>query len=232
MSLAREASLEQQLISLVKGSRSIMRALVAARSLGLGSWCIGAGAVRNLVWDHLHGFEVETPPADVDLVFFDANHLGKDFERFLEIQLSRVEPAFCWECVNQATVHTWLKPSGGKVEVPFLSLEEGIASWPEIATCVGLTLTASEKIEVHAPHGLADLFDQVIRWNPERVSPEVYLERVASKRFTQRWPKVRVLPLPEGREEASHGATWGAAQASGKSLNQWATDVLQTAARA
>lgn len=34
----------------------LMTALRSVRALGLGSWCIGAGAIRNLVWDTLHGF--------------------------------------------------------------------------------------------------------------------------------------------------------------------------------
>ncbi len=193
MDLASEAFLEGKLISLALGSRSTMRALVAARSLGLSSWCIGAGAVRNLVWDHLHGFAVETAPEDVDLVFYDASKLSKEFERLLESQLALLEPDFSWEVVNQATVHTWLKSYAGTQVEPFQSLAEGVASWPEIATCVGITLTASERIEVVAPHGLADLFEMVIRWNPERVSRGVYAERIARKRFSERWPRVKVL---------------------------------------
>jgi len=45
-----------------------------------------------------------------------------------------------------------------------MSLIEGVASWPEIAT-VAVTLTPSGSIEVIAPHGLDDLFDMVVRWN-------------------------------------------------------------------
>lgn len=49
--------LREQLISIVRASAWFMPALEAVRSLHLNSWCIGAGAVRNLVWDHLHGYE-------------------------------------------------------------------------------------------------------------------------------------------------------------------------------
>jgi hypothetical protein len=94
MDIENEASLEGKLISLALRSRSTMRALAAARSLALSSWCIGAGAVRNLVWDHLHGFEFETKPEDVDLVFYDANDLSEDFEGLLQSKLALVEPEF------------------------------------------------------------------------------------------------------------------------------------------
>ena len=59
---------------------------------------------------------------------------------------------------------------------------------------MGITLTPSGRIEVIAPHGLDDLFDMVVQWNPARASREIHLERVASKRFAERWPKVRVVP--------------------------------------
>ena len=44
-----------QLCAIARASPPLMQALAAARDLGLASWCIGAGAVRNRVWDHLHG---------------------------------------------------------------------------------------------------------------------------------------------------------------------------------
>jgi hypothetical protein len=46
---------------------------------------------------------------------------------------------------------------------------------------------------VIAPHGLDDLFAMVVRRNPARVSVATYRERVAGKRYAQRWPKVRVI---------------------------------------
>lgn len=193
MVLASETSLESKLVSLAQSSESTMRLLRAGKSLGLRSWCIGAGAVRNLVWDHLHGFKEETKLEDVDIVFYEASNLSRELEQLLERKLAAAEPAVKWEVINQASVHQWLNQSTGKTARPFQSLAEGIASWPEVATCVGLYLSATNKVEVVAPHGLADLFDLVVRWNPERAPKAVYLERVARKRFSERWPKVKVL---------------------------------------
>ncbi len=48
-----------------------MRTLQVVRGLGLLDWAIGAGFVRNAVWDQLHGFDTMTPLADVDVLFFD-----------------------------------------------------------------------------------------------------------------------------------------------------------------
>jgi hypothetical protein len=39
-----------------------------ARDLNLPDWAIGAGFVRNAVWDHLHGYEFATPLNDIDVL--------------------------------------------------------------------------------------------------------------------------------------------------------------------
>ena len=87
----------------------------------------------------------------------------KKFEHLLESKLALAEPSFNWEVVNQAGVHRWLKSHATQVGQPFRSLAEGVASWPEVATCVGVALTGSGQIEVIAPHGLSDLFEMAIR---------------------------------------------------------------------
>ncbi len=189
------ASHERKLVELVTATPWLMQALSAVRSLGLASWCIGAGAIRGLVWDHLHGFEAPSALADVDVVFFDADDPSPDRERHLKRLLDERLPGLAWEVVNQAAVHHWYATPEGRMVEPLRSLEEGIASWPEYATCVGVSLDAAGAVRVIAPHGLADLFDRVVRWNPTRVPPAVYLDRVARKRFTERWPQVRVVPV-------------------------------------
>ena len=70
----------------------------------------------------------------------------------------------------------------------------GVGTWPEIATCVGVFLRADDSIGVVAPHGLDDLFQLVVRHNPVRADAQTYRERVASKRFTERWPLLSICP--------------------------------------
>ncbi len=152
------------LVEIVKGSPWFMDALRAVASLGLGSWCIGAGAVRNLVWDHLHGYT----------------------------QPSRL-PDLPWEATNQAGVHLWFKSCCGQPVAPLHSLHEAVASWPEYASCVGVTLDGAENIDVISPWGLEDLFSMVVRRNPIRASARTFLQRVEQKQYLRRWPRVRVV---------------------------------------
>ena len=57
-----------------------MKQLRAVRTLALPDWCIAAGFVRNRVWDHLHGIAPPRPPADIDVLYYDATDLSKERE--------------------------------------------------------------------------------------------------------------------------------------------------------
>lgn len=146
-----------------------MAALRVARSLDLPDWALAAGAVRGLVWDHLHAF-APAPPSDLDLVYFDPD---------LNPAPSLPAP---WDVVNQASVHHW------RPIAPLRSTADGIAGWPETATCVGLRLEADGQLTVFAPFGLDDLFAGRLRPNPRCTDPKAYTERLARKDFAARWP--------------------------------------------
>lgn len=170
-----------------------MSALYATRALGLPSWCIGAGAVRNLVWDKLHDFHIPSPLSDIDVAFFDASIVSAERDAELQNKLVATLPSLPWEVTNQAGVHLWFKNHFGYEVAPLESLEEAIASWPEFATAVGVTLLADDSIQVIAPHGLEDLFALKVRRNPIRVSASTYRQRVQQKQFELRWPKVKII---------------------------------------
>jgi len=169
-----------------------MRALRAARALGLPDWCIGAGAVRNLVWDHLHGHPAPSPLADIDLAYFDADE-PPGMEREHQARLALSSPELPWEVTNQAHVHHWFEQHFGHAVPPLRSLPEAVASWPEYATAVGLRLLPDDTLDLIAPLGLADLFEMRVRRNPARVSLDTYRQRVATKQYGQRWPRVVVV---------------------------------------
>jgi hypothetical protein len=63
-----------------------MSLLRAARAVDLPDWFVGAGVIRNIVWDHLLGYAIPTPPADVDVVFFDPHDLSAARDAAAEAQ--------------------------------------------------------------------------------------------------------------------------------------------------
>jgi uncharacterized protein len=189
-----ELPLHAELVLLAQNSVWFMPTLEAVRALHLKSWCIGAGAVRNLVWDHLHKFEAPTELNDVDVAYFDPDDLRPETEQAIQAVLSACSPSVPWEVTNQAAVHLWFEGHFGHPVAPLSSLQEAVASWPEFATSVGLTLREDSTIEVIAPYGLSDLFSVVVRRNPARINIETYRRRIAEKRYLERWPKVTVVP--------------------------------------
>lgn len=182
-----------RLAALARATPWFMQALAHVRALRLRTWCVGAGAVRTLVWDALHGFATPSALADVDVAWFDADDLTPGRDAALQAQLRRAAPHIPWEVTNQAAVHLWFEGHFGQAVTPLRSLEDAVASWPEFATAVGLWLDDDDGLHVIAPHGLDDLFAMVVRRNPVRVSVQAYRERVASKRPAQRWPRVTVV---------------------------------------
>lgn len=184
-------TLAQGLSEMVSESSELMTALRLVRSLELRSWCIGAGAVRSLVWDKLHGYEHSLKRDDIDVAYFDAEAIP-EWDKKLETRLLSAMPALRWEVTNQAGVHRWFASALGQ-QVPVLeSLEAGIATWPEFATCVGVYLNHDDSIGIVAPHGLNDLFELRVRHNPARASAATYRQRVQSKRFAERWPRLSI----------------------------------------
>lgn len=179
----------------------LLQALRAARGLGLRHWAIGAGAVRNRVWDHLHGRAAQAgPEADVDLVFHDPAPAAAGLEAvqaqeaLLRRQLAAHCPGLAWEPVNQAAVHLWrVAPPGphGPPMAALGSLAEALAGWPETATAVAVWLDGQDRLHLLAPLGLDDLLGLRVRRNPA-VHPATYAERLARQRWAARWPLLRV----------------------------------------
>jgi len=185
--------LESRLVAIAQESSWFLPMLVAVRNLDLPSWCIGAGAVRNLVWDSLHDFRVPSELSDVDVAHFDSADLSAGRDREIQQQLAGAHPDVPWEVTNQAAVHTWFESTFGHPVLPLGSLEDAVASWPEYATAVGLSLRPDGSIDVIAPYGLDDLFSMVVRRNPARVSVDTYQKRIEQKQYLYRWPRVTIV---------------------------------------
>jgi hypothetical protein len=172
----------------------LWRALEAAREVDPPQWLIGSGAVRNAVWDYLHGYERPTELDDLDLVFFDPGDLSGANQRLYEQRLRAVAPDLAWEATNQAAVHLWYPQKFGLEIEPFRSAAEAVATWPETATAVALRLDAAGRVTIVAPHGLEDLLGLIHRRNPQLASQEEYERRLTSKRIAARWPRVTIVP--------------------------------------
>jgi len=146
-----------------------------------------------MVWDHLHAFSTPSSLRDIDFAYFNPIDMDAGAQERVQAQLQAALPGAPWEAINQATVHLWFEQHFGHAVAPLRSLHEAVASWPEYATSIALTLSSDGELQVIAPHGLTDLFSMRVRRNPARVSVETYRQRIEDKRYTERWPKVTVV---------------------------------------
>jgi uncharacterized protein len=183
-----------QFESIVRETPWLMEALRAARDVGQPDWLVYAGALRNAVWDRLHGFTSPSPLADVDVGFFDPADLSPARDAAVTDALRERLPSVPWQAKNQAAVHLWYESRFGYPVEPLKSTAGAVATFPETAVCVGVRLEPNDSLLVVAPYGLDDLLGLVHRHNRTRASLEIYEERLASKRITERWPRVTVVP--------------------------------------
>jgi len=183
---------EARLIELLSANDRVMGLLGAVRDLGLEHWCIAAGTIRNVVWDHLHGHLEPTLPGDVDVLIHDPIRTGANYEHDLERRLAAAIPDVRWEVVNQATVHTYT----GDAE-PYTSIEHAMSRWADLVTAVGAHLDTDDAISIVAPGSLDDLFGLRVRPNlATPTSAVVYRDRMASKGWRDRWPLLTIEELP------------------------------------
>ena len=185
--------LEQSLGRIIRNTPWFMRALRAVRSVAPPEACIGSGAVRNAVWDALHGYSEPSFLADVDVPYFNLDDLSEASEKRYERRLNALEPEFTWDVKNQAAVHLWFHKVFGHEVEPLGSMRAAASTWPETALAVTVGLREDDTIAITAPLGLDDLFSMVVRRNPRRVSVETYERRMAEKKYADRWPGVRIV---------------------------------------
>lgn len=167
---------------------ALMRTL---RRLDLRDAYVAAGAVRDTYWAQRHGFSDEVELRDVDVVFFDPTRSARD-DGELALVLEAAAPYAHWDVTNQAHVHTWYTDYTGVAIDELTSSVEGIAMWPEVATCIGARLASNDAIEVVAPYGVDDLV--AMRWRRNTNCPDAhaFARRVRDKRVVERFPNVRV----------------------------------------
>lgn len=198
---------EQEILALISDDRERMIILQAVSDLALDDWWIGAGFVRNKVWDALFGYGVSTKLNDVDVVYWKSlSSYGLSKDQLIEkIQneeenpvwdeenayterLTQQLPDVTFEVKNQARMHLWSKR--GSERKPYHSAAEAMADWVETATAIGVSLDNTGSLILCATHGINDLVQGIIR----PVKPELEalaLERATTKGWLTLWPALR-----------------------------------------
>ena len=180
---------EAELAELVLGSDWLTNLLRLVAALDLPDCWIGAGAVRDFVWDTRFGSGFDPDNIeDVDVVFFDPSDLTAEHEREIERPPERAGACARLGREEPARVHLWYEARFGQPAEPLTSTTDGVSTWPETATAIAVRLRADGSLDVAAPLGLDDLLDGVWRRNSRRVTDAEYQARIDRKQPRLRWP--------------------------------------------
>ncbi|MEM6806366.1 MAG: nucleotidyltransferase family protein [Bacteroidota bacterium] len=180
---------EAELKSLILADEWMMKRLLAVQEFGIEDAWIGAGFVRNRVWDHLHDFPLDNQLNDIDVIYFNPNELSPEKDQEMEAVLSSKYPNDPWSVKNQARMH--LK----HMHNSYQSCEEALSNWVETPTCVAAKLWPGiSEIHILAPYGLEDLMTLKVRPNPSYgpAKAELYNRRIRQKKWANKWPKLDI----------------------------------------
>ncbi|WP_315834995.1 nucleotidyltransferase family protein [Bradyrhizobium prioriisuperbiae] len=176
------------IIALIEGQPDMMRLLHVVERLALPDCWIGAGFVRNAVWDVLHD---RTPDCtrlnDVDVVFFDGADASRRRDDAIEGKLRLTCPGVPWSVSNQARMHAHNNDD------PYADVGSAIARWPETATAVAARSVLG-RVELLAPHGIDDLINLIVRPTTAFAARRYVVdERLRTKEWLNRWPQLTVV---------------------------------------
>lgn len=153
-------------------------------------WWIGAGFLRNKIWDALHEMEGDSLESDVDFIYFDPLNSSEAADIFLLNRVLQQLPGVKWSVKNQSRMHL------RNGDAPYLSSTDAIRFWPEVCTAVGIKLNDKSDLEVSAPYGLDDIFNLIVRSTPAfELKSDVYRARQLKKGWKNRWPKLQIHGL-------------------------------------
>ena len=183
---------QTKLEQMISTHDALMQILIDLREVDTSAF-LSAGVIRNFVWSVLHDQEYDIAQIEIDVIFYDAQDELAIKEQSLAGYLKKKLPKNEWDVVNQALVHTWYKTEDGASIAPLQSIHHALSLWPETATAVAIRLLDNDDFEVIAPFGLEDLFELKLRWNHALVSHAVFMQRVSSKKFLERWGQLQLI---------------------------------------
>lgn len=160
-------------------------------ALALPDGWLVAGCLFQTVWNLQAGAEPEAQINDYDLFYFDASDLSAAAEQRVQHHVDTVcaDLGVQLEAKNQARVHLWYPQHFGHAYPQLNSSQDGIARFLVPGTCVGIRPQGND-YEVHAPYGLAMLYEGRLTMNP--LTPHRELFRAKADSYRARWPWLRV----------------------------------------
>jgi hypothetical protein len=175
----------QDIETFIAAQPAMVTILRAVEALDLPDCWIGAGFVRNAVWDALHDRPWSASHGDIDVAFFDGSDANPARDRSIEIELGGSIPGERWSVKNQARMHIRNGDS------PYMDTADALRHWPETCTAVAAR-SVGRRIELLAPFGIRDLASLIVSPTPAfALKIEIYRRRIVDKAWAERWPRLQ-----------------------------------------
>lgn len=162
-------TLDEQLvlaIDILKKNDELMKILDYIEEMELPNFYIVAGSIYQTIWNYCDGRPLNNGNKDLDIVYFDLEHLDKEYEASLEKKLRDFfeEQGLNYEfdLHNEARMHLWKKDNENPYLDHYESSEQAINIFAVTVQAVGLTKRAGE-MRIYAPYGLSDIFSKTVR---------------------------------------------------------------------
>ncbi len=172
----------------------VMRMLGAVRDLNLPDAWLVSGGIYQTVWNVLTDRPLLHGIKDFDIIYFDGTDLSYEAE---DVVIGRVNAALpeiadLLEVRNQARVHLWYAQRFGRPYRPLDCSMDALTTYAARTHAVAARLDAEDRLRLHAPFGLANLF--AMRLVPNYVQPneQTYVEK--AERMKALWPELEVVP--------------------------------------
>ena len=188
-----ETDLERRLVQIVRSDPGLMHVLTIIRDQNLPDWRVFSGAVYQSVWNALTGRPAGYGVRDYDVGYFDPD-TSWDAE---DVVIKQVAAAFeepfrsTVEVRNQARVPIWFPAHFGEPYDPLSGTDEALERFVAPAFAIGVRLEKDGAISVAAPLGMDDMFNLILRPNPDRGLAKDWSRVV--ERAAARWPELKVL---------------------------------------
>lgn len=190
-----------ELIDIIEKNDYIMAVLKALEDTDL-EYYLGAGALVQTVWNYKTHRDLNYGIEDMDIVYYDPDHLSLEDEKKVKERLEeRLGDFPIWlDVKNQARVHLWYEDKFGYKIEPYQSLEEAIDTWPTTATALGIR-KKGHTWQVYAPYGLYDLMNLQVVANNRQITKAIYEKK--QTKWKGKWPELQVKDWNNQRIEKS-----------------------------
>jgi uncharacterized protein len=193
----------------LRRNHTLADVLARAAVMALPGWYLVAGCLYQTVWNVVTGQPPESGILDYDLAYFDGSDLSWEAE---DVVIRSGQKVFAGlpapvQIRNQARVHLWYEQKFGLPCPPHESTEAAIDTFEATTACLGVRVEPGGRWRIYVPHGLADVFNLVVRPNPVLAPRQVYQAKAA--RWQRQWPSLTVLPWPAATEPSGTRAAAG-----------------------